>query len=65
MYPGYVFQPVLYNKSYLIFCVMFRLVIDERMETFYLMTHSTHFIVNDHSDSERKPAAATWAILSN
>ena len=38
----------------------------------FLMTHSTHFIygymasdmVKDHSDSERKPAAATWAISS-
>ena len=40
---------------------------------FYLTTHSTHFIygymasdmVNDISDSERKPAAATWATLSD
>ena len=38
---------------------------------FYLTTHSTHFIygymasdmVNDLSDSERKPAAGTLAIL--
>ena len=47
-----------------------------RKEMFYLMRHSTHFIlrlygvgymVKDHSDSERerKPAAATWATLSN
>ena len=42
-----------------------------RKKMFYLMTHSTHFIygyitlhmVKDHSDSERKPAAATWATL--
>ena len=31
------------------------------------MMHSTHFIygymVTDHSDSERKPAVATWATL--
>ena len=42
---------------------------------FYLMTHSTHFLiygymvsdmVKDHSESERKPAATTtWATLSN
>ena len=41
---------------------------------FYLMTHSTHFIlrlygvghmVKDHSDSERKPTATTWVTLSN
>ena len=40
---------------------------------FYLTMHSTHFIygymvsehmVKDHSDSDRKPAAATWATLS-
>ena len=65
VYPGYVFQPVLYDKSYLIFCVMFRLVIDETTEMFYLMTYSTHFKVNDYSDSERKPAAAIWAIFSD
>ena len=43
-------------------------------EMFYLTTHSTHFIlrlygvgymVKDHSNSERKPAAATWATLSD
>ena len=41
-----------------------------RKEMFYLTTHSMHFIlqlygvrrmVKDHSDSERKPATATWA----
>ena len=40
---------------------------------FYLTTQSSHFIygymesdmVNDHSDSERKPTAATWATLSD
>ena len=40
----------------------------------YLTMHSTHFIlrlfgvrhmVKDHSDSEMKPAAATWATLSD
>ena len=40
-----------------------------RKEMFYLMMHSTHFIygymVKYHSDSERKPAAATWATLSD
>ena len=41
---------------------------------FYLITHSTHFIlrlysighkIKDRSDSKRKPAAATWATLSD
>ena len=37
---------------------------------FYLMMHSTHFIygymVADHSDSERKPSAATtWVTISD
>ena len=44
-----------------------------KKEMFYLTTHSTHYIygymasdmVKDHSDSERKPAAATWATLSD
>ena len=45
-----------------------------RKEIFYLMTHSTHFIlrlygvghmVKDHSDSKRKPTAATWATASD
>ena len=39
----------------------------------YLTMHSTHFIyghmasdrVKDYSDSEMKPAAATWAYLSD
>ena len=44
--------------------------VEERKEMFYLTTHSTHFfkwlysvrhMVKDHSDSERKHAAATWA----
>ena len=43
-------------------------------EVFYLMTHSTHFIygfmvsghmVEDHSNNEKKLAAATWATHSN
>ena len=48
---------------------------EEGKKIFYLMTHSTHFIYsysrvgymdNDHTDSERKPAATTlWATLFN
>ena len=45
-----------------------------RKEMFYLTTHSRLFIygymasdimVKYHSNSERKPAAATWATLSD
>ena len=45
-----------------------------RKEMYYVTTHSTRFIygymasdimVKDHSDSERKHAAATWATLSD
>ena len=36
---------------------------------FYLTMHSTHFIygyiVEDLSDRERKPTAATWTTLSD
>ena len=46
--------------------------LEERKEMFYLMAHSTHLLrlysvghmVKDHSDSEVKPAADTWATLS-
>ena len=48
-------------------------MLEGRKEMFYLTTHSTHFIygymasdmVKDHSNSDRKPAAATWATLSD
>ena len=43
-----------------------------RKEMFYLMMHSTHLrwygirhMVKDHTDSERKHAAATGATLSD
>ena len=34
------------------------------LNTFYLQLYGVTHMVNDHSDSERKPAAATWATLS-
>ena len=33
--------------------------------TFYLRLHGIRHMVKDHSDNERKPAATTWATLSN
>ena len=37
-----------------------------RKKTFYLTTQRrTQHMVKDHSDSERKPAAATWDTLSD
>ena len=46
---------------------------ERRKNIFYLTMHTIHFIngymmldiANNHSDSERKPAAATWATLSD
>ena len=35
------------------------------LNTFYLWLYGVGHIVKDHSDSERKPAAATWATLSD
>ena len=35
------------------------------LNTFYLRLYGIGHIVKDHSDSERKPTAATWATLSD
>ena len=35
------------------------------LKTFYLWLYGVRHTVKDHSDSERKPAAATWTTLSN
>ena len=61
------------HQIYRMFQVSIRKV-TVRKEMFYLTMHSTHFIlrlysvghmVKDHSDSERKPAASTWATPSD
>ena len=38
---------------------------NDALNTFYLRLHGIRHMVKDHSDSERKPAAATWASLSD
>ena len=35
------------------------------LNTFYLWLYGVIHMVKDHSDRERKPAAATWATLSD
>ena len=35
------------------------------LNTFYLRLYGIGHMVKDHSDSERKPSAATWATLSD
>ena len=35
------------------------------LNTFYLRLYHIVHMVKDHSDSERKPTAATWATLSD
>ena len=56
------------------FHVTDELYMEGRKEMFYLTTHSTHFILQlygvrhmlkYHTDSEMKPAATTWATLSD
>ena len=37
----------------------------DTLNTFYLQSYGVEHMVKDHSDSERKPAAATWATLSD
>ena len=36
---------------------------NDTLNTFYLRLYGVRHMVKDHSDSERKPAAATWATL--
>ena len=36
---------------------------NDALNTFYLRLYGVRHIVNDQSDSERKPAAATWATI--
>ena len=38
---------------------------NEALNTLYLRLYGIRHMVKDHSDSERKPAAATWATLSD
>ena len=38
---------------------------NDTINTFYLRLYGVRYMVKDHSDSERKPAAATWVILSD
>ena len=37
----------------------------DAINTFYLRLYGVGHMVKNHSDSERKPAAATWATLSD
>ena len=36
---------------------------NDALNTFYLRLYGVRHMVKDHSDSERKPAATTWATL--
>ena len=38
---------------------------NDAINTFYLRLYGVDHMVKYHSDSERKPAAATWATLSD
>ena len=38
---------------------------NDALNTFYLRLYGVGHMVKDHSDSERKPTAATWATLSD
>ena len=46
--------------------VIGNVLFNDTLNTFYLWLFGIRHIVEDHSDSERgKPAAATWATLSD
>ena len=38
---------------------------NDTLNTFYLRLYGVGHMVKDHSDSERKPAVATWDTLSD
>ena len=38
---------------------------NDALNTFYLWLYGVRHMVKYHSDSERKPAATTWATLSD
>ena len=38
---------------------------NDALNTFYLWSYGVRHMVKNHSDSERKPAAPTWATLSD
>ena len=40
-------------------------LVNDALNTFYLRLYGVGHMVKYHSDSERKPAAATWATLSD
>ena len=37
----------------------------DALNTFYLQSYGVRHMVKDHTDRETKPAAATWATLSD
>ena len=41
------------------------LLFNDALNTFYLHVYGVRHMVKDHSDRERKPAAATWVTLSD
>ena len=41
------------------------ILFNDALNTFYLRLYGVGHMVKYHSDSERKPAAATWATLSD
>ena len=43
---------------------MGNVLFNDALNTFYLRLYGVRHMVKDHSDSERKPAAAKWATLS-
>ena len=48
-----------------IHCKEGNVLFNDTLNTFYLRLYGVGHMVKDHSDRERKPAAATWATLSD
>ena len=54
------------HSTQIVFAVLWKegnVLFNDALNTFYLRLYGIRHMVKDHSDSKRKPTAATWATL--
>ena len=56
---------ILFPQQQSLACKERNVLFNDTLNTFYLQFYGVRHMVKDHSDSERKPTAATWATLSD
>ena len=70
-----LYRVISLGNFYMSLCLMFdclgwkerkgNVLFNDTLNSFYLRLYDVRHMVKDHSDSERKPTAATWATLSD